>query len=103
MDSRSLFEEDVPRGFHYRADFITDDDEGRLLDGIREVAFADFEMRGVVARRRVAFFGQSYDRAAVGRFRNSCCPCARGWLNGLASLPKPSRWPSSTSTVPARP
>ena len=29
------------------------------------VVFSDFEMRGVVARRRVAFFGQSYDRAAA--------------------------------------
>jgi hypothetical protein len=30
------------------------------------VAFSDFELRGVVARRRVAFFGQSYDRGAAG-------------------------------------
>ena len=33
---------------------------------LADVAFADFEMRGVVARRRVAFFGQSYDRAPAG-------------------------------------
>ena len=37
-----------------------------LLEAIADVAFVDFEMRGVVARRRVAFFGQSYDRTAVG-------------------------------------
>jgi hypothetical protein len=36
------------------------------LDAIAHVAFSDFEMRGVVARRRVAFFGQSYDRGAAG-------------------------------------
>ena len=30
------------------------------------VAFSNFEMRGVVARRRVAFFGQSYDRMTAG-------------------------------------
>ena len=29
---------------------------------IADIAFSDFEMRGVVARRRVAFFGQSYDQ-----------------------------------------
>ena len=64
--SQNLFEHDWPLGFHYRQDFITDADERVLLQAIADVAFADFEMRGVVARRRVAFFGQSYDRAAAG-------------------------------------
>jgi hypothetical protein len=64
--TRPLFERDLPPGFHYREDFITDADERILLQAIGGVAFADFEMRGVVARRRVAFFGQSYDRAATG-------------------------------------
>jgi hypothetical protein len=64
--SRNLFERDWPLGFHYREDFITDADERVLLEAIADVAFADFEMRGVVARRRVAFFGQSYDRAPAG-------------------------------------
>ena len=64
--SPSLFERDVPPGFHYREDFITEADERVLFEAIADVAFSDFEMRGVVARRRVAFFGQSYDRAAAG-------------------------------------
>jgi alkylated DNA repair dioxygenase AlkB len=64
--SRSLFERDSPPGFHYREDFLTEADEQVLLDGIASVIFSDFEMRGVVARRRVAFFGQSYDRATAG-------------------------------------
>jgi alkylated DNA repair dioxygenase AlkB len=64
--SPRLFERDLPPGFHYREDFITAADERVLLEAIADVAFSDFEMRGVVARRRVAFFGQSYDRAAVG-------------------------------------
>ena len=64
--SPGLFECDLPPGFHYREDFITESDERALLDAIAGVAFSDFEMRGVVARRRVAFFGQSYDRAAAG-------------------------------------
>jgi hypothetical protein len=62
--SRNLFEREWPLGFHYREDFITDAEERVLIEAIADVAFADFEMRGVVARRRVAFFGQSYDRAA---------------------------------------
>lgn len=64
--SSRLFEPDLPPGFHYRENFITEADERVLLDAIANVSFADFEMRGVVARRRVAFFGQSYDRGAAG-------------------------------------
>jgi hypothetical protein len=37
---------------------LTETDERHLLLAIAGVAFADFAMRGVVARRRVAFFGQ---------------------------------------------
>ena len=60
--SGSLFEADVPSGFHYREHFITVDEETRLASEIAAaVEFSTFEMRGVVARRRVAFFGKSYD------------------------------------------
>ena len=62
--SPGLFDHSLPQGFHYRDNFITEADERVLLDAIGHVAFSDFEMRGVVARRRVAFFGQSYDRGA---------------------------------------
>jgi alkylated DNA repair dioxygenase AlkB len=64
--SPGLFEHDLPPGFHYRENFITEADERIMMDAIADVAFSDFEMRGVVARRRVAFFGQSYDRVTAG-------------------------------------
>ena len=57
----SLFDADVPDGFQYRDDFITVDDEAVLAGEIARLEFSTFEMRGVVARRRVAFFGSSYD------------------------------------------
>jgi alkylated DNA repair dioxygenase AlkB len=57
-----LFGRDTPPGFSYRDGFITDAEEAALLDAIARVAFSAFEMRGVVAKRRVAFFGESYDR-----------------------------------------
>ncbi len=60
--SLRLFDHALPPGFHYRHDFITEADERDLLAAIADVAFSDFAMRGVVARRRVAFFGQSYDQ-----------------------------------------
>ena len=64
--SPGLFEHSPPPGLQYREDFVTDAEERVLLEAIANVSFAEFEMRGVVARRRVAFFGQSYDRAAAG-------------------------------------
>jgi alkylated DNA repair dioxygenase AlkB len=55
-----LFDPDLPEGFEYRADFISDAEERALSAAIDErVEFANFEMRGVIARRRVAFFGES--------------------------------------------
>jgi alkylated DNA repair dioxygenase AlkB len=59
--ARSLFAADLPDGFHHRIDFVTEDEERALVDTISRVEFSTFEMRGVVARRRVAFFGRSYD------------------------------------------
>ena len=57
----SLFGADVPPGFLYRAGFIAVEEEAALLQEIDRIEFSDFELRGVVARRRVAFFGASYD------------------------------------------
>jgi alkylated DNA repair dioxygenase AlkB len=61
----SFFEPDLPEGFSYRDDFITRGEESALVAHIQQIAFSNFEMRGVVARRRVAFFGHSYD-ASLG-------------------------------------
>jgi alkylated DNA repair dioxygenase AlkB len=62
---RSLFDPDLPGGFLYRNDFIDPGDEAALIAAIGSVEFSTFEMRGVVARRRVAFFGSSYDSGRV--------------------------------------
>jgi len=58
----SLFSPDTPPGFEYREDFLSRDDEAGLIAQIANVEFSNFEMRGVVARRRVAFFGATYDQ-----------------------------------------
>jgi alkylated DNA repair dioxygenase AlkB len=55
-----LFQWDLPEGFLYRGDFITAEEEAALAAEIARLEFSTFEMRGVVARRRVAFFGMSY-------------------------------------------
>jgi len=59
----SLFEPDLPAGFAYRDDFITSDEEAGLAADISALEFSNFEMRGAIARRRVAFFGHSYSSA----------------------------------------
>jgi len=59
--TRDLFGPDVPAGFAYREDFLTVAEEQALVGSIGHVEFSAFEMRGVIARRRVAFFGASYD------------------------------------------
>jgi alkylated DNA repair dioxygenase AlkB len=56
-----LFGHDLPQGFRYEDDFITSVEEALLAGHIAKVEFSTFEMRGVVARRRVAFFGSAYD------------------------------------------
>jgi alkylated DNA repair dioxygenase AlkB len=57
----SLFTPDAPPGLQYRDDFVSAAEEAALLEDITRIEFSNFEMRGVVARRRVAFFGATYD------------------------------------------
>jgi alkylated DNA repair dioxygenase AlkB len=56
-----LFEPKLPPGFRYRDDFISVAEELALVRSIAATEFSEFEMRGVVAKRRVAFFGRSYE------------------------------------------
>jgi alkylated DNA repair dioxygenase AlkB len=72
-----LFEPHLPSGFQYRENFISEPQERQLLDAIASVPFSDFEMRGVIARRRVAFFGESYDREAAGPILPFLLPLGR--------------------------
>lgn len=55
-----LFESDLPSGFVYKPDFVTRDEERRLVAEIRGIAFSKVEMRGGVARRRTAHYGWTY-------------------------------------------
>src|SRR5690348_8828825 len=60
----NLFDVDLPNGFAYRDDFLSIEEEASLADEITRVEFSAFEMHGVAAKRRVAFFGSSYDVAS---------------------------------------
>jgi alkylated DNA repair dioxygenase AlkB len=62
----SLFEDaEWPDGFQYRRDFLTAEEEASLAAAIATLEFSDFELRGVVARRRVAFFGRTYSQRGI--------------------------------------
>jgi alkylated DNA repair dioxygenase AlkB len=56
-----LFEPDLPNGFIYQDSFLSENEEAGLLRIIEAIAFDTFAMRGVVARRRVKFYGRAYD------------------------------------------
>ena len=61
----SLLDVDLPNGLRYRPDFISREEQAALADGISGLEFSTFEMRGIVARRRVAFFGRTYERGGA--------------------------------------
>ena len=65
MPHASLFGVDAPSGFQYEDGFVTTEEEARLAEEIGRVEFSTFEMHGVAARRRVAFFGRSYDAGSA--------------------------------------
>lgn len=51
----------TPEGFVYREEFISPEEEQQLVAAIRELAFGEVRMHGVVAKRRTAHFGRSYE------------------------------------------
>lgn len=87
MAAPGLFGSDLPAGFRYQRDFISEQQEAALVDDIGGLDFADFTMRGVVARRRVAFFGQSYDRTPAGPIPDFIRPL-RARVAAWARLPE---------------
>jgi alkylated DNA repair dioxygenase AlkB len=70
MDPRqaSLFDDPAPGplGFLYRSEMIDPDEEAALAKALAGLDLRAFEMRGYVARRRVAAFGRRYEGAGQG-------------------------------------
>lgn len=51
----------LPEGLIYAAEFISRDEERELVSAISELQFGEIKMHGVVAKRRAAHFGRSYE------------------------------------------
>jgi alkylated DNA repair dioxygenase AlkB len=54
-------EPELPEGFVYRPELISHDEEQELVRAIEQLEFAAVKMHDVVAKRRVAHFGRSYE------------------------------------------
>ena len=50
----------LPEGLIYSSEFISRDEEERLVTSIENLPFGEIKMHGVVAKRRAAHFGRSY-------------------------------------------
>jgi alkylated DNA repair dioxygenase AlkB len=51
----------LPEGFTYVAEFLSPDDEQRIVADLERLAYREVRMHGVVARRTVLHFGWDYD------------------------------------------
>jgi alkylated DNA repair dioxygenase AlkB len=50
----------LPEGFDYRTDWITAEEEQRLMTHVEALSFSDVRMHGVIAKRKVVHFGWDY-------------------------------------------
>jgi alkylated DNA repair dioxygenase AlkB len=69
--------EELPEGFRYRAEFLTEAEERELLDEIARLEFQAFEFHGYTAKRRVVEYGWEYD---FGSREASAAPPIPGFL-----------------------
>jgi alkylated DNA repair dioxygenase AlkB len=51
----------LPEGFVYQPDFLSEQEEAELLAAIRSLDFREFDFHGYTARRRVVEYGLAYD------------------------------------------
>jgi alkylated DNA repair dioxygenase AlkB len=86
---------ELPEGFVYRPDFLSEDEERGLLERIAELEFGEVRMNGVAARRRVVHYGWLY---SFTTFKVAPGPPIPYWLQplrtrsaGAAGLDDPER------------
>lgn len=63
LSSGTLFplSDELPEGFAYRPEFLSQEDEDRLLADIRHLPFQQFDFHGYTAKRRLVEYGLEYD------------------------------------------
>lgn len=53
--------DDLPEGFIYHPEFLSEEEESGLLAAIRNLTFEPFDFHGYTAKRRVVEYGLEYD------------------------------------------
>jgi alkylated DNA repair dioxygenase AlkB len=61
MPMRALFPPQLPEGFLYREEFLSQAEESELLRIFRGLEFAPYEYHGYLAKRRVVRYGVTYE------------------------------------------
>ncbi len=63
MRQAELFQSlsDLPEGFRYRPDLVSQSEEHSLIQRLQTLPFKEFEFHGFLAKRRVVSFGWRYD------------------------------------------
>jgi len=71
---------ELPEGFLYQPDFLSEHEESELLQTIRSLNFENFDSHGYTARRRIVEYGMEYDfstrkATATEEFPDYLLPC----------------------------
>lgn len=53
--------DELPEGFAYQPEFLSQEEESRLLADLRRLPFQQFDFHGYTAKRRVVEYGLEYD------------------------------------------
>jgi alkylated DNA repair dioxygenase AlkB len=72
--------EQRPEGIGYHPDFLTPDEEQRLLEAMEQTDFRELSMRGQVARRTVRHYGLDYGYETWKVVPGDPLPPSLGWL-----------------------
>jgi alkylated DNA repair dioxygenase AlkB len=51
---------ELPEGFRYHPNFLTEPEESELLERIRSLSFENFDFHGYIAKRRIVQYGMEY-------------------------------------------
>jgi alkylated DNA repair protein (DNA oxidative demethylase) len=80
-----------PEGLLYRPDFVTQDEEKKLVEFVEALDFQEVRMRGQTARRTVRHFGYDYGYDSWKLAQGEPIPSELEWLRdrcaSIASLP----------------
>ena len=105
--SSSLFEHDLPEGFHYRDNVITNAEERALLDAIAHIAFADFDdahaycrVNGTIAPVDASSTSRpfNFSVALSASWSGRAAQLGGGGMNGV--IPNLTSGPGATSLLP---